>query len=93
MAPESEEEEMAFDELEDVLGDHEMSAAVGWAIQQRSMLLCKYQVREMRGLLRGSFDGRLAQNWAFLLLCAKQVRLYTYYCMPQYTFVCPFSCS
>ena len=77
VAPASEEEEMAFDELEDILEDREMSAAVGWAIELRSLLLCKDQVREMRVLLRGSIDGRLTQNWAFLLICAKEVRLHT----------------
>ena len=93
VSPEMEEEEIAFDELEDLLEDREMSAAVGWAIQLRSLLLCKEKVREMRGVVRGSFDGRLGQNWAFLLICAEQVCIFISSNMPQYTMCLFCSCS
>lgn len=72
--PETDEEHLAFDELEDILEDHEMSMAIGWAIQLRSLLMCKDEVRRARSLLRGSFQGRSAHNWLLLLLCAQQVR-------------------
>ena len=69
---------MAFDELDDILGDHDMSASVGWAIKLRTRLMSKDEVREMRALLLGFFKGRSTQNWAFLLICAKQVRILVY---------------
>ena len=37
MCPESEEEEDAFDELEDLVSTNRLSAAVGWAIQLRNV--------------------------------------------------------
>ena len=62
-----------FDELEDAPADHELSAAVGWAIQLKSKLLDKEEVRRVRALLAGTFQGRSAHNWSLLVLCAEQV--------------------
>ena len=77
MAPESEEEHIAFDELENihVEGDHGMSATIGWAIKLGGLLLTKADVRDMKTMLRGSMEGRSTQNWAYLFICAKQVRI------------------
>ena len=71
--PESDEEQMAFDELDDIIGDHEPSTAIGWAINLRALLKCKDEIRDMKTKLRGPFQGRSTQNWALLLICAKQV--------------------
>lgn len=73
VAPVTEDEHLAFDELEDVLEDQELSSAIGWAIQLKSLLVCKEEVRLVKVLLRDSFQGRSAHNWSLLLLCAKQV--------------------
>ena len=59
--------------VEDVLEDQELSSAIGWAIQLKSLLVCKEEVRLVKVLLRDSFQGRSAHNWSLLLLCAKQV--------------------
>ena len=79
VAPESDDDQIAFDELEDIREDHELSSIVGWAIKIRALLMSKEEVRDMRALFKGSLQGRSAQNWAFLLSCAKQVRVLTLY--------------
>ena len=74
MCPESEEEEDAFDELEDLVSTNRLSAAVGWAIQLRKeVLLNGDQIRELKRELYGSFRGRSAMNWAILLFFAEKV--------------------
>ena len=73
VAPITEEEFAAFDQLEDTLYDHELSRAVGWAVQLKQTLLNKEEVRRVRALLAGTFQGRSAHNWSLLLLCAEKV--------------------
>lgn len=73
VAPQSEDEQTAFDELDDIIEEREISACVGWAVKLKKSLICKDEVREMRSLITGSFTGRSAHNWALLLLCTKQV--------------------
>ena len=75
VAPESEDDQKAFDEVDDLIGEHEMSTCVGWAIQLKKVLMCKEAVREMRASLLRVFLGRSTQNWALLLICAKQVKV------------------
>ena len=71
---ESEEEEDAFDELEDLVSTNRLSAAVGWAIQLRKeVLLNGDRIRELKRELYGSFCGRSAINWAILLFFAEKV--------------------
>ena len=71
---ESEEEEDAFDELEDLVSTNRLSAAVRWAIQLRKeVLLNGDQIRELKRELYGSFRSRSAMNWAILLFFAEKV--------------------
>ena len=79
VCPESEEEEGAFDDLEDLVRNNRLSAAVGWAVQLRKELLVNGdRIRELKRELYGSFRGRSAMNWAILLFFAEKVL--THYC-------------
>lgn len=71
----SQDKHQSFDELEDVLEDQELSSAIGWAIQLKILLVCKEEVRHVKALLTGSFQGCSAVNWSLLVLCGKQVKL------------------
>ena len=51
VAPATEEEYAAFDELDDVLQDYELSRAVGWVVQLKKVLSDKQEVRHVRTLL------------------------------------------
>ena len=74
ICPESDEEEDAFDELEDLVSSNRLSAAVGWAIQLRKeVLLNGDRIRGLKRELYGSFQGRSAMNWALLLFIAEKV--------------------
>lgn len=75
VAPISEEQQEAYDELDDLLDDRKPSSAIGWAIRQQSLLSSKEPVRCMKKLLHGSFVGRSRQNWALLTLCAQEVSM------------------
>ena len=58
VAPESEDDQIVFDEVDDIIGENEMSTCVGWAIKLKKVLICKEEVREMRASLLGAFRGR-----------------------------------
>ena len=75
VTPEMDEQQDAFDQLDDILGEGTPSSAVGWAIKQQSVLGSKEEIRATKRLLWGSFLGRSAHNWALLTICAKQVRM------------------
>lgn len=75
ITPETEEQQSAFDALEDMLDDHRPSSAIGWAISQRDELRNKAAIREMKALLKGPFQGRTTGNWALVLVCTKQVSI------------------
>ena len=72
------------DELDDLIEDHELSTAVGWAIKTKPLVTSKDEIRQMRDSLRGSFHGRYAYNWSLLLLCTRQVRVCVCVCVCVY---------
>ena len=74
VAPQNEEQQEAFDELDEMLEGKNPSNAVCWAIQQGNILVDKAELQEMRRLLKGVFKGRSQRNWALLTICAKQVK-------------------
>ena len=41
VAPESDQEQTAYDRIDEMLSTGEISRAVGWAIKQRSSMACK----------------------------------------------------
>ena len=67
VAPTTEEEHLAFDELEDALDDHDLSKAIAWAIWFKSVLEDKEEIQCIRSLLTGVFQGQSANNWSLLL--------------------------
>ena len=70
----TEEQQLAFDELDDLLDDGKLSSCIGWTIKQQAILMDKEEVRKMKKELQGStFQGRSRGNWALLTICAKQV--------------------
>ena len=76
VAPDTDEEEEAFTEFEDLILSGEVSSAIGWAIKQRQVLLDdrgSSAVKELKERLRGIFHGRTCQNWAVLLFFLKEV--------------------
>ena len=73
VSPQNEEQQEAFDTLDDILEDKQPSAAVCWAIQQHAVVTQKHEIRQMKQSLQGSFKGRAQRNWALLTLCGKQV--------------------
>ena len=76
ITPQTEEQQVTFDELDDLLDDGKLSSAIGWAIEQHSVLSDKQEVRLMKKQLQGSsFQGRSRGNWALLTITAKQVYL------------------
>lgn len=68
------EQQQAYEELEDMLTEGMLSSVCGWAIKQEEMLLKQAEVKHMKALLRLHFQGRSATNWTFLAICLKQVR-------------------
>ena len=75
VAPISEEQQEAYDELDDLLDDGKPSSTIGWAVRQQSLLSKKEPVHQMKKLLHGSFNGRSRHNWTILTLCAQQVSM------------------
>ena len=73
VAPSSEEEQDAFDELEDMFSEGSLSAACGWVIKVGKILHDRCTVREMAARFRPHFPGRQATNWALLGVCVKEV--------------------
>ena len=45
VTPEMDEQQDAFDQLDDILGEGTPSSAVGWAIKQQSVLGSKEEIR------------------------------------------------
>ena len=75
VAPVNDEEQEAFDTLDDLLDENKPATAICWAVQQHEMLTDKTELQVMRHLLHGAFKGRMQRNWALLTICAKQVKL------------------
>lgn len=73
IAPSSEEEQDAFDELDDILTEGSLSAACGWVVRLGQCLHNRGIVMEMCTLLRPHFPGRQAMNWALVAVCVKEV--------------------
>lgn len=74
ISPTTEEQQLKFDELEDMLVGGELSSLCGWVIKQIAVLEDKEQFKEMRKTLRPFFQGRSVLNWTFVAICLKQVR-------------------
>lgn len=63
----------AFDELDDMIDQSAPSQALGWIIQQKSLLHDKDRLRDMKKRLRGAFQGRTQMNWALVALTTTEV--------------------
>ena len=68
VAPESDQEQEAYDRIDEMLSTGQISQAIGWAIKQRQTFLDGMEeVKELRSIIRSSVKGRAATNWAVLL--------------------------
>ena len=73
IAPSTEEEQDAFDELDDILTEGTLSTACGWVVRVGQCLHDRQIVREMAARFRPHFPGRQAINWALVGVCVKEV--------------------
>ena len=62
VAPSTEEEQDAFDELDDMLMEGSLPAACEWVIKVGQSLHCRQTVREMAARSRSHFSGRKQAN-------------------------------
>lgn len=74
-APTTEAEQDSYDELDTLILDGTMSAAIGWVIRVGSLLQDRSEIRDMTRRFRPYYSGRKAINWALLGICVKQVLL------------------
>ncbi len=76
IGPSNEDEEHDRMELETLINSGEMSVLIGWAIEQgeslKSTEILK-ELQQLKGVLRGVFEGRCCQNWALVMLFLKRV--------------------
>ena len=80
VAPKNEEQQLAFDALDDCLEEKMPSQAVCWAITQQQILTDKNELQKMRQSLQGAFRGRSLRNWTLLTICAEQVYMISISC-------------
>lgn len=73
VAPSNEEEQGAFDELDDTLNKGILSAVCGLVVKVGKSLHDRSMVREMAARFSPHFPGRQAINWALLGVCVKEV--------------------
>ena len=69
IAPSTDQEQEAFEELEDMLSEGTLSSVCGWAISLEKVLVNKEKVREMKSVVREHLEGRFASNWTLLAVC------------------------
>lgn len=80
IAPTTEDQQTAFDELDDILMSGELSSVCGWAIKQREILEEKDKFKAMKAILRPHFEGRSVLNWAYIGICLKEVIVFLDIC-------------
>jgi hypothetical protein len=73
IAPSTDEEQDAFDYLEELIESQAISSSIGWIIRQGNILKDKEEMKSMKSHLRRYYKGRSITNWSLLALCAKQV--------------------
>ena len=73
VSPTTDEEQDAFDELDDMLCEGSLSSSCGWVVKVGRRLHDRPTVREMAARFRSHFPGRQAINWALLGVCVKEV--------------------
>ena len=73
IAPSNDQEQEAYEELEDMLCEGTLSSVFGWAISLEKVLTNREKIREMKSVVREHFEGRFASNWTLLAICIKLV--------------------
>lgn len=74
IAPKSEEQISAFEDLEEMLDDGRLSSAIGWIIRQKEVLGDKQLLKAVRRQLVHSMEGRCLTNWTVVVHAAIEVR-------------------
>ena len=75
IGPQSDHEDGAFAELEELFSSGCVSKAIGWAIKTGKELEGKREYFSQK--LKGVFSGRICKNWAMLL---DKVSIIIHYC-------------
>lgn len=75
IAPVSDEQQDAFDELDDMICGGVLSSVIGWAIQMGKKLNNKDKLKKIKGILRPHFHGRAILNWSLVALCLEEVHV------------------
>ena len=55
----TEEQQLVFDELDDILHDGRLSSCIGWAIQQHALISDKQEVRQISVFIPRKESGKL----------------------------------
>lgn len=77
IAPESEDQEEAFEIVDELIDNQQLSQAVGWIISLSEAVNSKQQLKEMKEKLRDSFKGRCLMNWSLVALTTTKVNLFS----------------
>ena len=73
IAPITDEQDDAFDDIERMIEENLLSQALGWVIKQASTVHNREQLRTMKQKLRRVFQGRCLMNWALVTLTTTKV--------------------
>ena len=75
VAPQSDVDDEAFAELDDILSSGNVSSAIGWAIRTGEGLEGKKreEILSFSRKLKGLFTGRVCKNWAMPLFFVDKV--------------------
>lgn len=73
IAATTDEQQDAFETIDEMMEGHLLSQAIGWIIKQKKVLGDKEELRGMKRKLRSAFQGRSLSNWALVALSTEKV--------------------
>ena len=88
VGPQTDHEDEAFAELEELLSSGCVSKAIGWAIRTGKELEGKREITYFSQKFKGVFSGRICKNWAMLLFFVDKVSIIIHYCPFHVSFAC-----
>ncbi len=74
-APVTDEQQDAYNKMDDMIDEGVLSSVCGWAIRQRQIVANKEKLKARKSHLRHHFKGRSVLNWTLVAVCLEQVRL------------------
>ena len=73
IAPSTDQQQEAYEELEEMLNGGALSSMCGWIISMEKVLTNKDKLKEMKSRVQQHFEGRLVSNWTLLGVCLQEV--------------------